>query len=649
MLSFFRSFTKSRYGLIVVFIFLAIIALAFAAGDITGIRTTGSGSGGSVLAKVGDTEITDAQVRDRIDRFIRNAQRDGQNVTMEQFLAQGGLDLALDEMINAAALSEFAKDSGMQVSKRLIDGEIASNPAFFGLDGKFSQKTFEDLLSQNRLSPALLREGMTEERYGNWLINRASIGTQVPEGVALPYASLMLERRTGVVGLVQSIAMDPGPDPDDKALTAYYTSNRARYMIPQRRIVRYALVKPDAIRATMAATDAEIADAFKKAGARYAATEKRSVRQLVVLDQAAANRIAAEVKGGKTIAAAAAAAGLEPTNFDGAEKAELARQTSPAIADAAFAAAQGGVVGPVRSPLGWHLLQVEKIEKVAARTLDQVRDELASEITQRKTAEALARTRQTIEDGIADGKTFDETVRDAKLTAARTPALTAQGQNPDDPAFQPDPLLAPVLRGAFAIEQTGGDPELVPVAPDGSFALVALDQIVQAAPRPLAQIRDRVKGDYLMDKALQKARAAATAIVQKVQKGVPMQQALAEAGVTKGPPPKPFDMKRSEVVGRQVPPFIQMAFSMAPKTAKLVEGPDRMGYYIVQLDVVEEHSAAGDKAAIARVRGEIAPQVGAEQARQFIMSIRNHLKVTRNDKAIAQLRADLSRQGTAAR
>ena len=649
MLSFFRSLTKSRYGLIAVFLFLALIALAFAAGDLTGIRASGGGSSGNVLAKVGGTRITDAELRDRIDRFIRNAQRDGQSMTMEQFLAQGGLELALDEMINSAALAEFAEDSGMKVSKRLIDGEIASNPAFFGLDGKFSQKNFEDLLAQNRISPALLRQGMTQDRYGNWLINRATIGTQVPEGLALPYASLLLERRAGVVGLVQSIAMDPGPDPDDKTLAAWYDTNRARYMVPQRRIVRYALVKPDALGAAVAASDAEIADAFKKAGARYAATEKRSVRQLVVLDQAAANRVAAEVKGGKSIAAAATAAGLEPTNFDGVEKAELARQTSPAIADAAFAAAQGGVVGPVRSPLGWHVLQVEKVEKVAAKTLDQVRDALATEITQRKTAEALARTRQAIEDGIADGKTFDELVRDAKLTAARTPALTAQGQNPEDPAFQPDPQLAPVLRGAFAIEQTGGDPELVAVGPDGSFALVALDQIVAAAPRPLAQIRDRVKADYLMDKAHQKARAAAAAVVQKVQKGVPMQQALAEAGVTKGPPPKPFDMKRAEVMGQQVPPFIQMAFSMAPKTAKLVEGPERMGYYIVQLDTVEEHSAAGDKAAIARVQGEIAPQVGAEQARQFIMSIRNHLKVTRDEKAIAQLRADLTRQGTAAR
>ncbi|UYY58821.1 peptidylprolyl isomerase [Sphingomonas sp. S2-65] len=645
MLQFFRSFTKSRFGLIVVFIVLGLIALAFAAGDITGLRSADGGAGGNVIAKIGDRKVTDAEVRDRIDRFLQNAQRQGQNVTMEQFLAEGGLDVAVDEIINNAALVEFARRSGMEVSKRLIDGEIASNPAFLGLDGKFSQKQFDDILSQNRLSPVLFRQGLSEERYGNWMINRATLGNQIPDGVVLPYASLLLERRMGVVGLVQSIAMDPGADPDDKTLASFYASNRARYSVPQRRVVRYAVVKPDAVRAQSAATDAEIADAYKKAGSRFAAAEKRTVRQVIFADQATATRVAGQVKGGQAIAAAAAAAGLEATSFDGAEKPALARQTSAQIADAAFAAADGGVIGPVRSPLGWHVLKVEKIERIAARSLDQVRGDLAKEVTDRKTAQRLADLRQSIEDGVADGKTFDEAVRDAKLAAQTTPALTAQGQNPDDPAYKADPVVAPILRAAFAFEQAGDEPQIVPAAADGSFALVTLDRIVPAAPKPLAQIRDRVKGDYLMNQALQKARAAATQIVAKLQKGVPMAQAFAEAGVKKGPPPKPFDLKRSEVLGRRMEPYIQMAFSMAPKKAKLVEGPNRLGYYVVYLDKVEEHSAAGDQAAIARVRADIAPQVGAEYARQFIRSIRAHMNITRNEKAVAQLRAQLAQQG----
>ena len=43
MLSFFRRLTKSRFGVIITFGILGVIALAFAAGDMTGLGGTGSG------------------------------------------------------------------------------------------------------------------------------------------------------------------------------------------------------------------------------------------------------------------------------------------------------------------------------------------------------------------------------------------------------------------------------------------------------------------------------------------------------------------------------------------------------------------------------------------------------------------------------
>jgi peptidyl-prolyl cis-trans isomerase D len=642
MLSFFRNFTKSRYGLIAVFVFLGLIAIAFAAGDVTGIRNMGSGASSSTLATVGGQKISDSDVKDRIDRFLRNAQRGGQNVTMEQFLAQGGLEIAIDEMVNSAALVEFAQKNGMQVSKTLIDGDIASNSAFAGIDGKFDQKAFEKLLADNRLAPATYRESLTQERYGNWLVNRATIGSEIPDGVVAPYASLLLERRTGLVGMINTAQMDPGADPDDKTLNAYYVSHRARYLVPQRRVVRFATILPEAIRAQQTATEAEITDAFAKAGKRYAATEKRGVRQLVVLDQATANKIAGEVKGGKTLAAAAQAAGLEPTNFDAIEKPELARQTSATVADAAFAAAQGSVAGPIKSSLGWHILVVEKIDKIAAKSLAQAHDELATEITQRKTAQALADIRQKIEDGAGNGKTFAELLADAKLTAQATPALTAQGIDPDNEAYKPDPAMVAIMRGGFAAENVGDEPQIVQISQEGGFAIVTLDKVVAAAPRALTAVRDKVKSDYLVDKALEKAKAAALQVVAAMDKGVPMAKAFADAGA-KGPPAKPFDFKRQEIGDKEQ--FIKLAFSMLPKKTRMLDAPDRKGFYIVYVDAVEPHDASGDPIAMAGMRSALQQQVGAEYARQFIRAVRGDVKITRNEAAIARLRADLTRQG----
>ncbi len=86
---------------------------------------------------------------------------------------------------------------------------------------------------------------------------------------------------------------------------------------------------------------------------------------------------------------------------------------------------------------------------------------------------------------------------------------------------------------------------------------------------------------------------------------------------------------------------------MPAKKARLVEAPERAGYYVVYVDKIEEHSAANDPIAVGQVRGALSQQTGPEYARQFIGAIRKQVKVTRNETAIARFRADLVRQGTA--
>ncbi|MGN8000627.1 SurA N-terminal domain-containing protein [Sphingomonas sp. 22176] len=644
MLNAFRNFTKSRYGLIIVFIFLGLLAIAFAASDVTGMRQGITGSSGA-LATVAGEKVTEQQVRDRLERYVRNAQAQGQNLTMAQVLAQGGFEAALNDAVNTAAIEAFANQNGMAVGKKLIDTDIVNNPQFAGMDGKFSQQTFEQLLAQNRLTPAQLREGMTTQRYAAWLVGPVTLRAPAPAGVVTPYVATLLERRTGIVGFVQSLAMDPGAAPDANTLAGYYAQNRSRYQVPERRIVRYAVAQPDALKAQTTPTEAEIAAAYKKDAAKYAASEKRGVELVQAISQSVAAKVAAAAKGGD-LAAAAKAAGLEARTIEANDKAGLAKQVSAPFADAAFAAPATALQGPVQLGGAWFVYRVSKVEKIAARSLDQVRTGLTEEVAKRKLAALLADSRQAIEDAVGDGATFDEAVAKAKLTAVRSPALIANGTDPDNAAYQPDATVTAVMKAGFGFEQAGDEPQVVPVGKDGSFALVSLEKVVPAAPRPLAQITEKVKADYLLDQALAKARAAATAMLPKLQKGVPMAQALAEVGASKGASPKPFDFKRSELRGKEN--FIQMAFDMPAKTARLVEAPNRAGYYVVYVDTIQPGSIAGDPQGPQMLQSitQALGQVGAQEYEtQFAASLVSALKVRRNEAAIARLRADLQRSG----
>ena len=644
MLSFFRRIINSKAGIVVTFIVLGVIALAFAAGDITGLGGGTSALSGGNVATVGGQKVGAAELRSRVQTEMQAARQQQPTVTMEQLLAQGMLQSVLDRTINGIALERFGHDQGMVVSKRSIDGVIASIPGLRGPNGQFDPANYQRLLADQKLTDAQVRTDIARDIVAQQLMLPTQGATQVPMKVALPYASLLLEKRTGQVGFIPARAVDTGPAPTDAELQAFYRRNIARYTVPERRVVRYALVSPDRVKANAVPTDAEIAAAYKQQASRFAAAEKRTISQVVIADQAGATALAAKVKGGTAIADAARAAGLEPAVQTGVTKAAYAAASTPAIADAAFAAQRGGVIGPVRGPLGWIVARVDAIEQVAGKTLEQARPELVAELSKQKLQQALSDVHDKLDDALAKNATFDEAVADQKLTAQTTPALLASGVNPDAPA-QPDPAVAPVAAAAFQMAE--GDPaQLVPVGTDGGFAVVAIGRVVAAAPRPLAQVRAQVVADVTADRARTAARKLATDILARVNKGMPLAQAMAASGRAL-PPVQPASATRAQLAQQQgnVQPALALMFSMAKGDAKLLEAPENAGWLIVRLDTVVPGNAAGTPAAVAGARGSIAQLVGREYAEQFARAVRGAVGVKTDAAALAKVRADLTGNG----
>lgn len=643
MLSFFRRITRSRIGVVITLGFLALIALAFGLTDINNFSTPGQTSGAAVI-EVGEASVSDAELQQRTRLALDNVRQQQPDIDINGFVAQGGFESVVSRVINGLALDAFATQSGMVASKALVDGQIASIPAFQGFDGKFSQANFERALQAQRISQADLRADIRRETLAQWLLAPTIGASQVSAQQALPYASLLLESRAGQIALVPT-RPDASARPSDQVLSSYYTTNRARYTVPQRRSLRYAVIRPAQFADAAEVSDAEIAAAYRAAGDRYAPTATRTLQQVIVADQAAANRIAQAVRGGTSPEAAARAAGLEATTIDDATRASFAAQSAPAVADAAFAAAEGSVAGPVRSPIGWHIVRVASVAQSAGRPLAAVRDELIAEVRQRKAIEALTQMQERLDTGITDGSTFDELVADAKLQPVRTPPVLASGIDPDNPAQRPDPALARVFEAGFAAEQ-GDSPQLVQLGEDGTFAVVALDQVVPAAPRPLAQIRDGVVRDWQIDQAKQAARRTAMQISQAVGRGQSLTQAYRAAGV-QGPAIQSIDVSRAELAARQqqLPPPVALMFSMKQGTAKILEGPQNEGWFIVAVTDIERGDAKGNQNAINATRQGLGGVIGREYAEQFSNAARDAVGVRRNDAAIARVRGALTGQG----
>ena len=564
---------------------------------------------------------------------------------MAQFVAGGGADATLERLVNAMALQAFGEDQGMLVSKRAVDGQIASIPGLQGVNGQFDPLLFRQLLAERKLTEVGVRADLSRDLMSRMLTERLLNGGQAPAQLAIPYASLSLEKRNGEIAFVPSTAVPTGPAPTDADLQAFYARNVARYTVPERRTIRYARITPEQVAAKASPTEAEIAQVYKRDAAKYAATQQRSLTQVVVLDRAAADALAAKAKGGGNLVDLARAAGLEASPLTDLDKAALAQRTSPAFADAAFAAPDGAVVGPVRGGLGYTVGRIADIKQVAGRTLAQVRGEIVTALTKQKTADALNAAHDTIDDKLASNATFDELVGDQQLTAQTTPALLATGTNPEQPGTPADPALAPLVQAAFQM-QDGDEPQMVATGTDGSFALIALGRITAAAPRPLASIRDQVAKDVTADRARLAARRIAGQILAAVNKGQSLDAAWAASGV-KSAGPHALAASREEIEKAQGPSRAPLAlmFAMAKGTAKLLEAPGNAGWAIVKLDGITPGDASRDPARIAGIRGAFSQVLGREYLEQFARAARASVGVKINQTVLTKVKADLAGKG----
>lgn len=644
MLAFFRRIINSRVGVIVTFGVLILIALAFGLGDVTGL-SGGTSIGGSSVAKVGGDAIGAADLRTAVRSQFEDARQQDPRLDMPTFVSGGGYDATLQRLINERAIDRFGDTIGMRVGKKLVDGQLASFPGLQGPDGKFSQQLYDRILQERRMTDGQVRTDIARGVLAQHLMLPTGGATQMPVQLALPYANLLLERREGQIGFVPATAVPAGAAPSDAEVQDWYKRNIARYSLPERRVIRYALVTPDSVKARATPSEAEIAQSYQQQRQKYLPTEKRTITQVTVLDQNAANALAAKVKGGAVIGDAARAAGLEARTLTGVEKAGYAAQSSPAAADAAFAAAKGAVIGPVRGSIGFVVAKIDSIEQVAGRSLAQAHDEIAKALTEQKTRQVMSDIQDKLGGAFDGNSTFAEAIADQKLQAQTTPALTAQGLNPDQPDAKPDPALTQILASAFAM-QSGDEPSVVQTAADGSYAVVAVDKVIPAAPRPLASVREQVAKDFDANRRLRAARQIAAAIVAKAGRGTALPQAVSSAGVAL-PAVKPLAAARADLARNQqgAPPPLVLLFNMAPGTAKLLEAPGGQGWYVIKLDKVIPGNANAQPGIAMAARREIGKLLGREYVQQFTNAIRKRVGVKRNESAIAELRTSLVTNG----
>lgn len=647
MLSVFRRFIHSKFGALFAILFLGVIAAAFVLGDLTNGQFGNAIGGGGTAAKAKGHTLTQAELQDRVQRVFENARRSNPGLQIADFFAQGGGTQVYDQLVSSLTLKALADDQGVHISKRLVDAQIAQIPAFQDAAGNFSQDAFRQLLIRERLTDQSLRDDISREILQRQLLGPVGLGVKLSDSMVTPYASLLLEGRQGTVAAIPAVAFLDNKEPTDAQLNDFYKKNAARYTIPEQRRIRYAVI--DASRFAQAAqpSEAEISAYYSQNKAAYAAKQSRSIEQLVLPTQAAAKAIETQVKGGKTLAAAAQGAGLAVSTQADQSREALTTSAGKAVADAVYAAKQGDLTAPIRGPLGWLLVRVTAINETPARPIAAVRGDIVETLRAQKEKQLLTDFTGKLEDQVADGGAFDEVVKDNGLKLETSPLLLATGKQVEDSAYTASADIQPLLAPAFAMS-ADDDAQLVPITADKRYALIAPGDVVAAAPPPIAKVKDLVSAQYKLNQGNEKAKALAEQIQAKMAKGTKLADAIAQAGV-KLPAPQTLGGRRADIMrGQQRPPAeVAILFSMAAGSVKTLPiGQDR-GYFVVQLNKIDRGDAKGEPELLKQVSTQLSEVVGQEYGEQFERAAEKQLGVRRNAGAVAAVRSALAATNSA--
>lgn len=193
--------------------------------------------------------------------------------------------------------------------------------------------TYWEMQSQRPPTRAEL-SALIQERVDEELLSREAIR------LGLDKDDMIVRRRLAQKMAFASEDIAEIPEPDEKALQAYYDAHRERYATPGRVALRHVYFSRDRTGET---------------------------------PQAAATEALARLKAG---GAAASDPSLLPLTYADVAEADLDRDYGPQFAAAVHEAAEGVWIGPVPSAYGLHVIRVERRLPPVIPPLAQVRNEV---------------------------------------------------------------------------------------------------------------------------------------------------------------------------------------------------------------------------------------------------------------------------------
>ena len=573
---------RTRAGSIIVKVLFGLLIISF---GFWGIYTRSDYFQGhspeTVIATVGDDNIRADDLQRVLQPTLERLRAQlGGAIDQQQIKQFGVVDNLLAQLIDRDLLDQEAARLQLEASDEVIRSAIYDNPAFRGPDGRFDRGLFNQVLIMNRLTEDQLIARLHRDLPRADLLQAITTGVTLPRPIVETLYRYRGEKRLAdIVGFPVAGVKDVG-QPSDADLAKFYETHPDLFRAPEYRAFTVGSLAPEEVVRPGDIPENKVREEYEQRKDEFETPEQRDVQQILSPSEEKAKEAAAALDAGKDwkeVATTIAKQDPESIDLGMMKRQDLPQQ----LAEVVFELPLNRPTDPIKTPLGWHILRVVKIEPAATQSFEQAKPQIQAELAQQEGIDKLEKLGNKVDDALAGGMPLADAAAKFGLKLATVAAADSNGADPDGKPVALPAGKEEMLKTAFSTEQ--GDTSRVAQTQDGAIFALHVDKVTPPQVRPLAEVRDKAVAAWQAEHKRETVTKQAEELAAAVKPDVPLAKVAADKKLSVTPsPPLSRDAQNAAPA-----PAALVSKLFAAKKGDVVTATDASGAYVAQLKEVQ--------------------------------------------------------------
>lgn len=420
--------------------------------------------------------------------------------------------------------------------------------------------------------------------------------------------------------------------PDDSVLKEFHQKNGDLFSAPEYRALTVARLSTDEITKDIKISDEDLKKTYEERTQELTLPERRDLVQVVFQEEARAKSFAEAVKNSRDLASTAREQKLTPIDLNKVDE----KTILPELYTTIFALEERQISDPIKSGLGWHVVQLKKIHAGGKPAFDEIKDKLRETSQKEMSADVIAQLVNHLDDSLAASQPLEEVADSLKLRLIKVPAIDANGKQPDGKEAAELSDKKDILESAFGL--VAG--ETSPVIDDkmGNYFVVRVDESTPAHVEDFDKVKNKVALAWKQKEQAVRAAKDSEDIAKSLREGASATTYASRRGV---------DVRLSKPISLLGDIDPQLPLEAMPKVLAMEKGdvitfPAPEKQYVLRLaDVISVDPAKPDEG-----RLKVVEDLNDKMAYELIEAYSKFLRQRYPVKINQELLDSLKRRGT---